>query len=275
MIEQINDISMYYEDQGSGPTLVFIHGLGENSHSWHNQISFFHKSFRTLTMDLRGHSQSGDGTHSITIAQFAKDIIALLDKLQVKQAHFVGHSMGGLICQELAVTAPERMLSMILSDSAGYYPPPFSTVTLEKWLKRIDTCPMHFLAEETVRVACHPSARAEIKSEMLDVFAQIRQGPYREATIATITADYRPFHKLMKIPTLILVGSDDQVTPYHYATLLNQSIQNSKLQIIPNSGHMTKYENPSAYNLALTEFLLAYEFDAALKLLNQTNSTAK
>lgn len=269
MIKELHDISMYYEEQGFGPTIIFIHGLGENSRSWQKQISFFQRSFHTLTMDLRGHSKTSDGDCPITIAQFAKDIIALLDEFKIKQAHFVGHSMGGLICQELAVTAPDRMLSMTLSDSAGYYPPPFSTTTLEKWLKRIDTCPMQFLAEETVRVACHPSTPPEIKSEMLEVFAQIRQKPYREATVATIKADYRSSHALIKLPTLILVGSDDQVTPYSYATFLNQSIANSKLQIIPASGHMTKYENPAAYNLALTEFLVAYEPDAALKLLKQ------
>ena len=97
MYANINGINMYYEEKGQGPAFVFIHGLGESAESWHFQTDYFSKGFHTLAMDLRGHAKSEDGDITITLDLFAADVIALLDHLGIEKAHFVGHSMGGVI----------------------------------------------------------------------------------------------------------------------------------------------------------------------------------
>ncbi|MGL4668762.1 MAG: alpha/beta fold hydrolase, partial [Saezia sp.] len=94
----VNSVNLFYKDQGAGPVIVFIHGLGEYASSWDAQIEFFSKSFRTITPDLRGHGQSDAGDEFITMELMANDIVALLKALDIPKAHFVGLSMGGLLC---------------------------------------------------------------------------------------------------------------------------------------------------------------------------------
>lgn len=255
MLTTINGIDLYYEDAGQGMSLVFIHGLGENASSWCHQVSYFSKEFRIIAMDLRGHGQSGTNDDFITMELFARDVLALLDYLKIDRAVFVGHSMGGLISQEIATHYPERMLAMVLSDSAGYYPPPLGTTGLETRLKNLENLTMDEMAEIIANGACRPGAPEEVKTEVRNLFAANRKEPYRQATISTLKADYREYHSKMTLPTLLMVGEFDQTTPLAYAEFLQSVLTSSKLAIIPEAAHMTKLENPQEYNRLVAEFL--------------------
>jgi pimeloyl-ACP methyl ester carboxylesterase len=255
MFATINGIDLYYEEAGQGDAIVFIHGLGENASSWRHQISYFGQNHRVVAMDLRGHGRSGTGDEFITMELMARDILALLDYLRIERAHFVGHSMGGLISQEIAAHHSERMLTMILSDSAGYYPPPLGTTGLETRLENIENMTMAEMAEIIAKGACRPGAPAELREEVRNLFAANRKEPYRQATISTLKADYRDYHRKMVLPTLLMVGEFDQTTPLAYAEFLKSVLAFSRLAIIPEAAHMTKLENPQEYNRLLGEFL--------------------
>lgn len=255
MFATINGIDIYYEDSGQGTAIVFIHGLGENTSSWHHQLSYFSQGYRVVAMDLRGHGQSSFNDEFITIELLACDILSLMDYLRIDYAHFVGHSMGGLICQEIASHNSGRMLSMVLSDSAGYYPPPMGTTGLETRLKNIDNLTMAEMAEIIANGACRPGALDAVKAEVRNLFAANRKEPYRQATISTLKADYRKYHNKMLQPTLVMVGEYDKTTPLEYAEFLNSVLVSSKLTVIPDAAHMTKLENPKEYNRLVDEFL--------------------
>ncbi|MBP2636712.1 MAG: alpha/beta hydrolase [Firmicutes bacterium] len=255
MVTTTNGIELYYEEDGQGTAMIFIHGLGENASSWRHQLAHFRKDYRVVAMDLRGHGQSGTSDECITMELFARDVLTLLDHLKIESAHFVGHSMGGLISQEIAAHHPERMLSMVLSDSAGYYPPPMGTTGLETRLKNIEKLTMEEMAEAIANVACRPNVPEDVKGEIRNLFAANRKEPYRQATIATLQADYREYHSQMSLPTLLMVGELDQTTPLSYAEFLNKAIRGSKVVIIPDAAHMTKLENPKDYNRLLAEFI--------------------
>ena len=269
MFGSVNGVQLYYEEQGQGPALVFIHGLGENASSWKFQKDYFSRSFRVIAMDLRGHGQSGDGDEFITMELFARDVLALLTSLGISRAHFVGHSMGGLIIQEIASRYPERILTMTLSDAAGFYPPPFATTGLEERLKRLENLSMAEVADAIANVACRAGIPEAEKTPIRDMFAANRREPYRQSTISTLKADYREFHSRMTAPTFLLVGELDVTTPLDYAQYLNKAIAGSKLEIIPAAAHMTKLENPAFYNRALAEFLAAYAPEEAVSLLRK------
>lgn len=265
---KVNGIDLSYRDQGQGPALVFIHGLGENAASWDGQTEFFSRTFRTITPDLRGHAQSGDGEEFITMALMAKDIIALLKSLNIEKAHFVGLSMGGLLCQEIAKSHRSIMLTMTLADAAGFYPEEMSGSGLEVRLNRIDTLSMQELGELIATAACRPEPDPVVFEKAKKMFQGNRQAPYRQATYSTLKADYRDAHAAMAdIPTLILVGELDKTTPLEFAQYLNAHLRNSRLQIIPHAAHMSKMENPRAFNRALLEFLTPFAPQACLPLL--------
>ena len=255
MFAVINGIKLYYEDAGQGQAIVFIHGLGENSSSWRHQIAEFSKQYRVIAIDLRGHGQSEYNEEFITMELFASDVLTLLKQLHIDKAHFVGHSMGGLINQEIAAHNLDKMLTMTLSDCAGFYPPPMGTTGLETRLHNIDTMPMSKMAEIIANAACRVDAPETVKDEVRVMFSANRQPPYRQSTISTLKADYREFHSKMLLPILLMVGEFDQTTPLEYAEFLHSVLRGSQLKIIPAAAHMTKMENPKEYNLVLAEFL--------------------
>lgn len=266
----INGINLNYQDQGSGPALVFIHGLGENAASWDAQIDFFSRTFRTITPDLRGHGKSGETDDFITMQLMADDIVNLLQTLNIEHAHFVGLSMGGLLCQELAKNHKKIINTMTLADAAGFYPEEMSNRGLDERLQRIDTMSMEELGTLIGHAACRPEPDPIVLAKAIAMFQNNRPAPYRQATYSTLKADYRQDHAAMAdIPTLILVGELDKTTPLAFAQYLNSHLQQSKLQIIPNAAHMSKMENPQAFNRALLEFLTPFEIDACTALLRK------
>lgn len=255
MFADINSIKLWYEDEGKGKPIVFIHGLGEQAVSWHYQVEAFREAYRTINLDLRGHGRSTfNSEEPITIDLFARDILALLDQLEIDKAVFVGHSMGGLICQELALLAGQRMTAMVLSDSAAFYPQPLPTVGLQERLKYLETATMEDMAELVADKCCNPFASAALRQEVKALFMDNTLEPYRQSTIATFQSDYRGRHEVMTMPTLLLVGEYDQTTPLSYAEFLRSALTASRLAIISQAAHMSKVENPQEYNSCLQQF---------------------
>ncbi len=259
MIAHVNDIDLYYEDRGNGPVIIFIHGLGEDGDSWRYQMDYFEKSFRVISLDLRGHARSQDGDTFITMNLFALDILALMDLLKIDAAHFVGLSMGGLICQELTMIAQQRMLTMTLADAAGFYPPEMAVDGLEARLDRIKRLPMSELGAQIALAATAKGVDNDLLQSITQMFQGNRQAPYAQATESTLKADYRAVHADIETPTLILVGEFDPVTPLEFAQYLNTHIKQSVLSIIPKASHMSKLENPVAFNQALSRFIAPFE----------------
>ena len=258
----VNGIDLYYEDCGTGPAMVFIHGLGENADSWKHQVACFKAGFRTITMDLRGHHRSDDGELFLTMALFAMDIVALMDLLEIDRAHFVGLSMGGLICQELTRNHQHRMKTMTLSDAAGVYPESMSGAGLEERLERIQTLSMTEIGRLVGLAATRPDIDKETLEEVTGMFQLNRKKTYFQATRSTLTSDYRNIHHAIDIPTFIMVGALDRVTPIAFSQFLNLAIRHSRMTIIPHAAHMSKIENHLDYNKRLAEFLAPYEPDA-------------
>jgi 3-oxoadipate enol-lactonase len=116
-------IKLNYYEQGAGEPLVFIHGLGGKADSWRLQLEALSNNYRVLAMDLRGHGQSGyRAEEPVFIRAFAEDVIALLAKLGLEQAH--GLSMGGMIALEIFARCAPKVKSLILADTTAFFPPP-------------------------------------------------------------------------------------------------------------------------------------------------------
>ena len=144
----LNDLTMNYLDNSNHgkPVIVFIHGLGENLESWSYQINAFKDEYRVIAVDVRGHGLSDEGAVNISIKQMSVDIFALLDYLNIYAAHFVGLSMGGMICQELTKNYQARMLSMTLANTAAF-PTDAINHSISKIIDKVKNTPMETMAE--------------------------------------------------------------------------------------------------------------------------------
>ena len=252
----LNDLNMnYFDNENHGKSvLVFIHGLGESLDSWSYQIEAFKNDYRVIALDVRGHGLSSDGTLNITIEQMGLDILALLDYLNIYAAHFIGLSMGGMICQELTKKNQSRMLSQTLANTAAF-PTDAINHPLSKIVEQVKNTPIATMAEYVTK-SCLPSdTNKSLYTNIFKMFKNNRQIPYVAATAATFSIDFRDVLEDIRIPTLIIVGDLDIITPVWAAKYLHENIKNSKLVIIDGAGHLTKLEKPLLFNQALAEFL--------------------
>lgn len=253
----LNDLSInFYNNNNLGkPALVFIHGLGENFQSWNYQLKEFDHDYHVVAMDLRGHGLTSDGTNSITIKQFVIDLISLLDFLKINQAHFIGLSMGGMICQELTINHQSRMLSMTLCNTAAFFPETANSLR-DTRLEMIKNTPMELMAHYATKLCLPPSSySSELFTTILAMFKQNRHLPYVAATECVFAIDFRAILDKINIPTLIIVGELDLMTPIQSAQYLHTHINHSKLYIMPQTGHLTNLENPILFNQRLRQFL--------------------
>ena len=120
---RLGDLDLYYEEAGTGPALLMLHGLGASLEDWEFQVPEFARYFRVITPDLRGFGRSGRGTQPASIARFAQDMAALLDHLRIDSFFLVGYSMGGAVAQELALMRPQAVPRMVIANSMPTFRP--------------------------------------------------------------------------------------------------------------------------------------------------------
>ena len=258
MYATINGIKYYYVDEGQGPVIIFIHGLGENADSWKYQIEHFKKNYRVIAPDLRGHYRTEDGNvDDISIYQFSEDVIGLLDHLNVGKAHFIGLSMGGIIVQELTKKYQNRMISISICNSTAFAAPE-ALAGLSTRLEMIKSVTMNQMADFIV-TACLPAGyNPQVYKEAFNVFSKNRQAPYLASTKATFSIDFRKDLKNIDVPTFVLCGEKDIATPVFAGRYIHENIKNSKMHVISGVGHLSKLEAPDLFNGAISSFIEKY-----------------
>lgn len=239
-------LELSYSEQGAGEALVLIHGLGAHADSWRHQVEALSVNHRVIAMDLRGHGQSGyRADEPLTLRTMAADVMALIKNLGIERAHFCGISMGGMIALEIFVRYGLQVQSLILADTTAFFPP---SQPRQELLGHFDRLHMKEWGQMMAGRILRPAAPAELRREIARMLAANRRAPYRQGLIATFEGDYRWVLAQIEVPTLILVGEEDQATPYSYARYLHQNIQDSVLQVISQAGHTANLENPGEFN---------------------------
>jgi 3-oxoadipate enol-lactonase len=246
-------LELNYLEQGSGEVLILVHGLGGTADNWRGQMEALAPYCRVIAPDLRGHGQSGyRADEPVSVRVFADDVMALLDQLGVARAHFCGLSMGGMIVLEIFVRHPFRLNSLILADTTAFFPPPQALAAI---LKHFDHLDLARWGQVMASLLLRRQAPAALRQEVARMLAANRPDLYRQGLIAAFEGDYRWMLSQIDLPTLVLVGEEDQATPIGYARLLHEHIKNSTLQIIPDAGHYSSLENPAAFNRQLVRHL--------------------
>ena len=119
-LANIGDIQIYYEEYGEGQALIMILGIGQDTVTWEFQISEFSKHFRLILLDNRDSGKSSSCSETYTTETMARDILGLMDHLGLARAHLLGTSMGGMIAQQVALMAPERVISLVMASTTSW-----------------------------------------------------------------------------------------------------------------------------------------------------------
>lgn len=228
--------------------VLFIHGAGGGQLTWSCQKAFFEKEFTPIIIELPGHGVSG-GEGEEKIERYADHVHFFLRALGLSKVFLVGHSMGGAIVQSLALTHPEISKGIVLVGTGA---------KLRVFPSVLDGIKSDF--EETVRKIVQFAYSRKTSSELIErgieQLMQCRPEVLYGDFLACDRFDIMNEVGKIDLPTLILCGEEDEMTPVKYAQFLHSRIKDSKLEVLPNAGHMVMMESPETFDEKVREFIV-------------------
>ena len=253
-----NGIDINYTLEGSGPLVTMSHSLACNLTMWNEQAAALTgRGYRVLRYDTRGHGETSAPDGAYTLEQMAEDLVGLLDGLNVKQTHFVGLSMGGMIGQVFALKYPQRFQSLVACDTTSRYP----AEAAQLWEERIATARskgMEPLVNGTLERWFTAPFRDKNKAMLERVGKMIVTTPpagYAGCCAAIPKINVTDRLGELRLPALVICGEQDPGTPVAMARDIANGIRGSELCIIPAAAHLSNLEQPEKFNDALLGFL--------------------
>lgn len=253
------DLNYLLEGPAGAPVLVLSNSLGTDLHMWDAQVPAFTRHFRVLRYDTRGHGQSLVSEGPYRIDQLGRDVLALLDALDIPKAHFCGLSMGGLIGQWLAINAPERIQRLVLCNTAAKIGTP------EVWNPRIDAVlaggvqAMADLRDASISRWFTPDfaeAQPEKVEAIVGMLARTSPQGYAANCAAVRDADFREQLAVIQVPTLVVCGSGDPVTTPEHGRFMQARIAGAELVEFP-AAHLSNVQAGEAFSQRVLAFLSA------------------
>lgn len=258
MRARVGSIDIAYDDVGSGPPVVFLHGFPHNRALWLPQLSALAGTYRCIAPDLRGF---GDSTAAgpWTMTQFAEDVVGLLDVLEIPAAAICGLSMGGYIAFEMWRRHPERVHALVLADTKA------TADSEQARAKRLDAINLvnqsgsGAIADAQIAGMVGKSTR-ERNPGLVDDLRRMMASAPADGVAGALHAlmarpDSTPTLSTITVPTLIIVGDEDALTPPKEARAMGEQIRGSTVEEIEGAGHVSNLERPAAFNHLLNEFL--------------------
>jgi aminoacrylate hydrolase len=255
----VDEGEIYYETHGNGPPVLLVPGLGGLGSYWGPNIPAFSASHKVIIHDHRGLGRSSRSLIRYSVDQMTRDLVAVMDHLGIDKAHLVGHSTGGAIGQTLAITRPERLLSLTIyaswTKSDSFFRRVFETrrtllmqggtpayvrstpvfLYPDWWINdNID------LIESREKTAIPAFPPAEIAASRIDAIVAFD----RTAGLGSITA-----------PTLVICAKDDILTPPYFSRALASAIPGAQFIELDRGGHCASETNTAAFNAAVLGFI--------------------
>jgi 3-oxoadipate enol-lactonase len=255
---QVIDDALAHVDVGRGLPVVLLHAFPLNRSMWEPQIAALFGECRCIVPDLRGFGNS-PRSGPYTMDRYADDVGALLDALQIEQAVVAGLSMGGYVALALWRRHRQRIRALVLSDTRA------AADTPEAAQKRLDLAEVvraqgvDAVIDKQLPGLIGKSTR-ERQPDLVERIRSIMAQSSVDGIVGGLEAmrtrpDSTPLLAGIDVPTLIVVGDEDAITPAKDARAMHKAVPNSRLEVIPEAGHLSNLERPAAFNTALSDFV--------------------
>ena len=261
----VGDVELAVEVRGEGVPVLFVHGFPFDRTVWRHQLATLSRA-RRIALDLRGVGGSGvpPGADGYSLSRYADDLVAVLDALGVREAVLCGISMGGYVIFELLRRHPERVRALILADTKPQADAADAKRGRDELTHVAERQGQDAVIERLLPRLLSPATQAT----QPEVAGQVREMARRWSVPALVGAlrvlrdrpDSTETLRGVRVPTLVLVGSDDEIAPPDAARAMAQLIPDAQYHVVPAAGHIAPLEQPLAASRLLADFLSALPF---------------
>lgn len=243
-----------YEEAGGGgdaAPIVFLHGVGSDKSVWRPQLEHFGKTRRAVAFDYPGYGDSDPAPEGTTRDDYASAIISAMHELGVDSAHVCGLSLGGVVAIAMCHADEKRCASLILADTFAVHPD--GQAIYDRSLGASND--LRSAAEARVDILIAQPADSAVRSEVVETMARISPAAYRIGAEAVWLADQRDRAAEIELPTLVICGTEDKVTPPALSEELTRLIPGAQLKLIVGAGHIGNLEKPTEFNAIVEGFI--------------------
>lgn len=251
--------SVAVEHAGQGEVVIFMHGIGGNRRNWYDQFDDFAAHFHTIAWDARGYGDSDDYEGPLNFGSYADDLARVLDHFGARKAHVVGLSMGGRIAMDFAARYHDRLLTLTLCDThkgfAGFSEEKKKAFIASRQEPLLAGKEPKDIAEPVARTLVGPNASEEVFRSVADSMIRLHKESYLKSIEASVRSDVRNDLGNIRVPSHVVVGSEDKLTTVDMAKELAGDIPGAELSVIDDAGHLANIEKPVEFNAAVLGFL--------------------
>lgn len=259
----VSNFNLSYDDLGESDTpVIFLHGYPFSKAMWKKQLEFLQATNRVIACDIRGFGDSEDESSILSIDLFAEDLLQFMDSLKIEKAIVCGLSMGGYIALNAYKRFPERFEALILCDTQCIADTPAVKEKRNKTIDDISANGVKNFNDGFIENVFHKDSLSN-KKELVEELRTVVFANSQHIITAGLTAlaertETCSTLSVINIPTLIICGREDTVTPLAQSDFMHQMIEGSTIRVIDNAGHVSNLEQPDEFNQYLLEFLTAY-----------------
>ncbi|WP_078378512.1 alpha/beta fold hydrolase [Sutcliffiella halmapala] len=255
-------IELYYEDEGQGTPVIFIHGVWMSSKFFKDQIPYFKGAHRAISLDLRGHGRSSKVQEGHTIETYARDLHAFIEKLGLENVILVGWSMGAFVVWEYLQQFGEKNVSgtVIVDELASDFKWPdfpigaFDLATLTHFMREVQVNRVEFLKGFLPLMFKNDLSPEELQW-MLEETTGLPVSVASAILFDQSVVDYRSILPSITVPTLLCFGKEEKLIPVAAGEHLRDNIPNSKLVLFEDSCHCPFLEEPQRFNQEVKRFI--------------------
>ena len=242
-----------YEEAGGGERtpILFLHGVGSDKSVWRPQLDHFGDERRAIAFDYPGYGDSDPAPEGTTRDDYAAAIVSAMDELGVGEAHICGLSLGGVIAIAMHDAAPGRCVSLILADTFAVHPD--GQAIYDRSVA--GSADMRVLAEGRVDVLLAQPADPAVRSDVIETMARIDPAAYRIGAEAVWLADQHDRATDIRVPTLVLCGAEDRVTPPTLSLVLTRLIPGARCEVVERASHLANLDRPDEFNTQVGAFI--------------------